>query len=1316
MKSSKVLWRGRALVSWVSVMSLVAFASNAHAQIQGQVIAESVPTNSTPHQNDLITVAINIDTRGVQAPDNKLTSYQASLAWNPAVIQFIDLAPAPAPWNNPTVNTSNAASGKLAWNDFRAGGADPAKINVLNVNFKVIGVPNSTTTLDLSFSAMANSLFRSLLGNITINDGAVGVQEIIQPLSCSVEITSPQANANICPSSVEVTGTIAITGGVPQYNIACEVNGIAAVVTGSTFTATVPVAVGDNSLVAKSTVIDSQGQQSVCTDTVAVVRAAPPIALVQITSPKDGVLVCGDNVEVTGLFSVAGGLQPLSITVDVNGVNANIVGTDFSATVPVGDGLLIATVTASDGCGNQSVSHDTVRVARPSALVVTVKITSPANGTAICGDTVTVQGITTISGGAPPFAATLFLNGTRVNLINNTFSVQLVLDPGIDHINAHFDVTDSCGIRVASADTIHVVRPTPLVCEVEIASPVNGQVVCANSVPVWGTHSVVGGVPPFIVKCEVNGVEADLNGNNFSAIVTLDPGVEFIVASCTVVDGCGQRTACFDTVRAVQSLPPVCELKITSPSEGSSICTDSITVAGTTSITGGLGFYSVACTVNGVPAEVIGDSTFTARIILEPGVEFIVASCTVNDSCLTPSVCQDTVRITRPSPPVCEVQITSPSDGASICGDSVKVTGTTSITGGLAPLVTTCEVNGFPAEVVGNEFKATIVLEPGVEFIVAVCTVSDGCGSQSFCQDTIHIERPAPPVCEAQITSPADGALICGDSVRVTGTTSITGGLAPFRTTCEVNGFPAEVVGNEFTATIVLEPGVEFIVAVCTVSDSCGSQSVCQDTVRITRPAPPVCDVEITSPSSGSLVCGDSVKVHGTHTISGGTPPFTTKCFVNGVPASVVGNSFSATIPLDQLIIATCSVTDSCGSQTTCQDSVRIQQPSSTATCQVQITSPQNGAIVCDDTLTVRASIIADSTVLPIFASKVNGIPADKIGNILTARVPLTSGNNLIVVASTFADSCGNTSVCQDSISVFRDDIAPTSEFKLNGAVITGSFTDSEGGMARIEWVKLKNAALTVSRFDAGDRKARFRLDAIDPTKPMGFSLDGFDVCGNKVNCDPVALTLSTDGSRQHSFTFPSMDRYLQINNHGLREIRVVLNEKRFALFSDANQGGDEINSYSMPFEGGVTIDLQPYLRDGETENDIFIAFDGDAGTSAEFMLMDVVQQVDHILDLQTIPVEFHLAQNYPNPFNPSTTIRFDVPDTQSSGVHVQLRVYNLLGELVRTLVDETKLAGQHLALWDGRNEQSEVVGTGIYIYRITAGNFSETRRMTLQK
>ena len=85
---------------------------------------------------------------------------------------------------------------------------------------------------------------------------------------------------------------------------------------------------------------------------------------------------------------------------------------------------------------------------------------------------------------------------------------------------------------------------------------------------------------------------------------------------------------------------------------------------------------------------------------------------------------------------------------------------------------------------------------------------------------------------------------------------------------------------------------------------------------------------------------------------------------------------------------------------------------------------------------------------------------------------------------------------------------------------------------------------------------------------------------------------------------------------------------------------------------------------------------------------------------------------NYPNPFNPSTTFRYGL----SEPGQVSLKVYNMLGQLVRTIVDEQQVEGYHEAVWDGRNEIGATVASGIYIYRMAAGNIVETRRMLLVK
>ncbi len=93
-------------------------------------------------------------------------------------------------------------------------------------------------------------------------------------------------------------------------------------------------------------------------------------------------------------------------------------------------------------------------------------------------------------------------------------------------------------------------------------------------------------------------------------------------------------------------------------------------------------------------------------------------------------------------------------------------------------------------------------------------------------------------------------------------------------------------------------------------------------------------------------------------------------------------------------------------------------------------------------------------------------------------------------------------------------------------------------------------------------------------------------------------------------------------------------------------------------------------------------------------------------------PTSFILEQNYPNPFNTSTVIRFRLP----GGSHVNLRVYNLTGQLVRTLVEAQKPAGRHQVVWDGLNARGEHLSSGVYLYRIEAGDFRATKRLTMVK
>jgi len=94
------------------------------------------------------------------------------------------------------------------------------------------------------------------------------------------------------------------------------------------------------------------------------------------------------------------------------------------------------------------------------------------------------------------------------------------------------------------------------------------------------------------------------------------------------------------------------------------------------------------------------------------------------------------------------------------------------------------------------------------------------------------------------------------------------------------------------------------------------------------------------------------------------------------------------------------------------------------------------------------------------------------------------------------------------------------------------------------------------------------------------------------------------------------------------------------------------------------------------------------------------------------VPAEFALAQNFPNPFNASTTIAFQLPLASQ----VELSIYSISGQRVRTLISTSLPAGHHRLQWDGRNELDESVASGAYLYQLLAGDFVATRQLTLLK
>ena len=91
---------------------------------------------------------------------------------------------------------------------------------------------------------------------------------------------------------------------------------------------------------------------------------------------------------------------------------------------------------------------------------------------------------------------------------------------------------------------------------------------------------------------------------------------------------------------------------------------------------------------------------------------------------------------------------------------------------------------------------------------------------------------------------------------------------------------------------------------------------------------------------------------------------------------------------------------------------------------------------------------------------------------------------------------------------------------------------------------------------------------------------------------------------------------------------------------------------------------------------------------------------------------KIYLHQNYPNPFNPITTISYQLSEISK----VSLKIYNIKGQLVNTLINEIKPAGEHSVVWNGIDQSNQSVPSGIYLYRLKTKDDSQIKKMILMK
>ncbi len=263
--------------------------------------------------------------------------------------------------------------------------------------------------------------------------------------------------------------------------------------------------------------------------------------------------------------------------------------------------------------------------------------------------------------------------------------------------------------------------------------------------------------------------------------------------------------------------------------------------------------------------------------------------------------------------------------------------------------------------------------------------------------------------------------------------------------------------------------------------------------------------------------------------------------------------------------------------------------------------------------------------------------------------------------------------------------------------------TDAQGN---VEWEKTYGG----TNWEEGN--------SIQPTPDGGYVIAGFTVSMGVGARDFYLIKIDASGNMQWDKT------YGDVNNDVAAKVVVTDDGGYLVAGSTANIITDE-NIYS---------DILIVKTNATGDEEWRTTFGGDKSEgTADMLLMDdggfilvgstssYSKDADiYLLRLSTtgkliavekdetgFPMDFYLSQNYPNPFNNQTCIQFTLPERS----YVQLNIYNIFGQYVRTLVDQVKPAGSHLVTWDAGE-----MASGLYFYQLETGKFNQKRRMILLK
>ena len=707
---------------------------------------------------------------------------------------------------------------------------------------------------------------------------------------------------------------------------------------------------------------------------------------------------------------------------------------------PLSEGMHTVSVTVADMAGNLSGTASVsfgIDLYPPS-----VAITSPADGFVTAEETVSVSGTASDAGGG---ISGVTVNGTPASMSGNGFSAVIPLSGGQNAVTAV--ATDALGHSAQAAITVSRAVSGPALA---ISYPADGAVVSAASMTVTGTVSdnvsTVAGVT-------VNGQPALVADGAFSASISLSPGVNTITAEA--VNAVGLSTVQSITV-TLDTVPPV--ITLTAPAQGAILSDNNVTVTGTASDDGS-GIASL--TVNGQEVPVGEGGAFSAIVQIPDGAGSITAVAVDRaglSSQQTVHVIVDTtppvVAITAPAPGSWQQSAQTPivftltdeAGGSGIDLQSLSFVLDDVSFGSTSPGMTcTPSASGYDCAYVSPQ-----PLSEGMHTVSV--TVADMAGNLSGTASVSFGIDLYPP--SVAITSPADGFVTAEETVSVSGTASDAGGGISGVT---VNGTPASMSGNGFSAVIPLSGGQNAVTAVATDALGHSAQAAITVSRAVSGPA-----LAISYPADGAVVSAASMTVTGTVSDNVSTVAGVT---VNGQPALVADGAFSASISLSPGVnTITAEAVNAVGLSTVQSITVTLD----TVPPVITLTAPAQGAILSDNNVTVTGTASDDGS--GIASLTVNGqeVPVGE-GGAFSAIVQIPDGAGSITAVA--VDRAGLSS--QQTVHVIVDTTPPalTVDSPAEGEItsqasllVSGTASDPISGVQQV-LVNGQPAALSEGAF-----------------------------------------------------------------------------------------------------------------------------------------------------------------------------------------------------------------------------------------------------------